>query len=106
MNVKSSNARTAGLTALSLLLTASAAAQAPAPRPDAAPKRAPTTTAAPTASAPSEAASDAEPLPKFDLAAALMAPSGGLTADDAGRRMYDDRLAHRVGFRIERLLHA
>ncbi|HEX6239598.1 MAG TPA: TolC family protein [Polyangiales bacterium] len=92
MNVKSSNVRSAGLTALSLLLATSAGAQAPAARPDVAPKRPAPSAAAPAAApaappvATAAGPSEGEPLSKFDLAEVLMAPSGGLTADQAGKK--------------------
>jgi outer membrane protein TolC len=88
MNVKPSKLRSAALATFSLWVTAtSVSAQAPAARPDIAPPAAPSAApaAAPATPAPAPGGSD-ELLPKFDMATVLMAPSGGLTADEAGKR--------------------
>lgn len=75
---RSGLARVANLSALGLLFSASVNAQAPGPRPRA--------DVAPAAVAVAPAEPETAPIDKFDLAAALMAPSGGLTADEAGKR--------------------
>lgn len=81
MNVNRSIYRVVGLGALASfggVVSAQAQATVPAkPHADVAPIAA---TAAPAADA------EQAPIDKFDLAAALMAPSGGLTADDAGKK--------------------
>lgn len=68
-----------GFTALALLSTAAVSAQTSAPKPTTDVAPAPAATAKP-------AEGETAPIEKFDLAAALMAPSGGLTAADAGKR--------------------
>jgi outer membrane protein TolC len=79
MNVNTSNLRSTALALSLFLAAASAHAQAPAPRPDVAPAP------APSAAAPASDQADVT-TGKFDLAAALMAPTGGLTADQAGKK--------------------
>ena len=77
MNVRLLLVRAAQPAALSLALTSLTASAQDAP---AAPRA--DQTAAPATAAADEAA----PIDKFDLAAAIMAPSGGLTADEAAKK--------------------